>query len=69
MGTHWELEGNMLGKKAKRKKSSFPSPKKNLKEKKSRHFEGMLSLPIGCMRFLCSKAVRHHFCPGLIPPL
>jgi hypothetical protein len=41
-GTHWEpmehignLKGNMLGQ------------RKN--EKKSRHFEFMLSLPIGCM--------------------
>jgi hypothetical protein len=36
LGTHWELEGNMLGTKEKRKKSS----PKNLK-KKIRHFEGM----------------------------
>jgi hypothetical protein len=27
----------------------------------------MSSLPIGCMRFLFSKTVRHHFWPGLIP--
>jgi hypothetical protein len=29
----------------------------------------MLSLPIGCMKFLCSKTVHHHFWPRLIPPL
>jgi hypothetical protein len=51
MGTHWELERNMLGTKVKRKRS--PTPK--LKRKKSRHFECMLSLPIGCMKFLFSK--------------
>jgi hypothetical protein len=32
-------------------------------------FKCILSLPIGCMKFLCSKTVRHHFWPGLIPPL
>jgi hypothetical protein len=30
-------------------------PPQNLKEKKSRHFECMLSLPIGCMKFLFPK--------------
>jgi hypothetical protein len=29
----------------------------------------MLSLPIGCMKFLCPKTVYHHFWPGLIPHL
>jgi hypothetical protein len=28
------------------------TPTQNLKEKESRHFECMLSLPIGCMKFL-----------------
>jgi hypothetical protein len=57
MGAHWELKGNMLGTKEKRKKSSFPppSPPGKLKRKKSRHFECMLSLPIGCMKFLFLK--------------
>jgi hypothetical protein len=40
-GTHWELEGNILGRKE--------------KEKKSRHFECILSLTIGCMKFLFPK--------------
>jgi hypothetical protein len=40
----------MLGTKEKQKKSS-PSPQ-NLKDEKSRHFECMLSLPIGWMKFL-----------------
>jgi hypothetical protein len=31
------------------------TPPPNLKEKKSRHFECMLSLPIGCMKFLFQK--------------
>ncbi len=34
-----------------------------------RSYECMLSLPIGCMKFLCSKSVCHHFWPGLIHPL
>jgi len=63
MGTHWELEGNMLGTKENEKKKSPPptpppSPsllQKNLKENKSRHFECMLSPPIGCMKFLFPK--------------
>jgi hypothetical protein len=35
--------------------SPHPPQKKNLKEKKSRHFECMLSLPIDCMKFLFPK--------------
>jgi len=60
-----------VGNKGKMKKILAPPPPntQNLKEKKSRHFECMLSLPIGCMKFLCSKTVHHHFWPGLIPPL
>jgi len=66
-----------VGKKGKGKKSA-PSPPphppthpptQNLKEKKSRHFECMLSLLIGCMKFLFSKTLHHHFWPGLILPL
>jgi hypothetical protein len=46
MGTHWVLEGNMLGKMT----------------KKSRHFELMLSLPIIDWREISiSKTVCHHF--------
>jgi hypothetical protein len=73
MRTHWELERNMLRKKEKLKKSSRPPPPphetQNLKENKSRHFECMLSLPIGCMKFLCSKTVCHHFWPGANTPI
>jgi len=54
MGTHLELEANMLGTKEKMKK--IPPPQ-NLKEKKSRHFECMLSLPTGCMKFLFPKLI------------
>ncbi len=43
-----------------------PPPQKE--ENRARH-ECMLSLPIGCMKFLCSKTVHHHFWPRLIPPL
>jgi len=72
MGTHWEHVGN----KGKKKNKILPPPNptpphhtQNLKEKKSRHFDCMLSLPIGCMKFLTSKTVGHHFWPGLIPPI
>ncbi len=59
MGIHWELERNILGTKGKMKKIlPLPpfSPTQNLKgKKKSRHFEFMLSLPIGWMKFLFPK--------------
>jgi hypothetical protein len=61
-----------LGNKGKMKKILSPPPTtttQNLKKIKSRHFECMLSLPIGCMKFLFPKTVGHHFWPGLIPPL
>jgi hypothetical protein len=44
MGTHWELEGNMVGNKGKMKKN----PPSLLRP----HFECMLSLTIGYMKFL-----------------
>ncbi len=43
-----------VGNKGNMKKILLPPPQ-NLKEKKSRHFECMLSLPIGCMKFLLPK--------------
>jgi hypothetical protein len=39
-------------------------PTQNLKEKKSRHFECMLSLLIGCMKFLFPKLFITIFCLG-----
>jgi hypothetical protein len=45
----------MLGKKAKLKNPPPPPPTQTLKEKKTMHFEFMLSLPIGCMKFLSPK--------------
>jgi len=45
LGAGWESVGN----KGKMKKISPPTPKKNLKEKKSMHFECMLNLgPFFC---------------------
>ncbi len=66
---HWEHIGNLMGTcwepgKMKRNPPPNPCPTQNLKEKKLRHFECMLSLPIGSMKFVCSKTVRHHFWPG-----
>jgi len=56
MGTSWELKGNMLGTKEKNPSPTpLPPPTQNLKEKKSRHFECMLSLHIGCIKFLFPK--------------
>jgi hypothetical protein len=60
MGTHWELEWEHVGNKEKMK--IIPSPLPNLKEKKSRHFECMLSLPIGCTKFLFPKLFLAIFC-------
>jgi len=50
MGIHWEQRTNET--------NPPPTPKtQNLNEKKSRHFECMLSLPIGCMKFLFQKVM------------
>jgi hypothetical protein len=48
LGEHIENLGNILGTKGKMKKNPPPHPNPKLKrKKKSRHFECMLSLPIG----------------------
>jgi hypothetical protein len=62
MGTHWELEGNIertcWEQRKNEKNPRPPSPSTppllppNLIEKESRYFEWMMSLPIGCMKFL-----------------
>jgi hypothetical protein len=54
MQTCWEQGKN-------EKETSVP-PFQNLKEKKSRHFERMLKLPIGCMKFLFQKLFFTIFC-------
>jgi hypothetical protein len=77
LGTWWESIANLKGtcwEQRKNEKNPLPPPylplSQNLKEKiNSRHVECMLSLPIGCMKCFISKTVRHHFWPGLIPPL
>jgi hypothetical protein len=47
LGTEWEPDGNVKGTCwEQRKNVKTSSPHQNLKEKKSRHFECMLSLPI-----------------------
>jgi hypothetical protein len=56
LGTQWELEGNVMGTKEKRKNPPpSPLPPKFKKKIKSRHFECMVSIPIGCMKFLFPK--------------
>jgi hypothetical protein len=70
MGTHWELEGNMVGTKDFLIKILPPPSTQNIKEKKSRHFECMLSPFHWLHEISISKIVWHHFWPGLIiPPL
>jgi hypothetical protein len=70
MGTHWELEGNMLGTKEKNPPAPHPKLKRvREREKKKRHFECMLSLLHWLHEISLSKIVGHHFWPGLIPPL
>jgi hypothetical protein len=50
MGTHWEHIGN------KRKMKKIPPPNlPKLQREKKNTFECMLSLPIGCMKFLFPK--------------
>jgi hypothetical protein len=59
-GTYWEPDRNPLGQRKNEKNPPTPHPKLN--RKKSRHFEFMLTLlPIGCMKFLCSKTVSSPF--------
>jgi hypothetical protein len=60
LGTRWKLIENLKGTKEKPKKNPpplAPSPPQtqNLKEKSSRNFESMLSLPIRSMKFLFPK--------------
>jgi hypothetical protein len=49
MGTHLEKRGKN------KKKSLSPHPLKNLRKKNGTVHEGMLSLPIRCMKFLFPK--------------
>jgi hypothetical protein len=70
LGEHIGNLGNILGtwrEQSKKGKNRPPPTPKTYK--KSKHFECMLSLPIGCMKFLFSKTIHHHFWPMLIPPL
>jgi hypothetical protein len=55
----------MLG--TKKKWEKIPPPLKNLKEKNSKHFECMLGLPIGCMKFLFPKLLVTIFGLGYYP--
>ncbi len=61
IGNLWEPIGNLKGICWDRRKNEKNPAPSNLKGKRSRHFECVLSLPIGCMKFLCSKTVGHHF--------
>jgi hypothetical protein len=54
LGT-WELDGNTLGTRGKKTKTPCPHPPLKKKEKNWINHECMLSLPIGCMKFLFSK--------------
>jgi hypothetical protein len=49
--------GNLKGTYCEQRKMKkiLPPPTQNLNEKKSRHFECMLSSPIDCMKFLFPK--------------
>jgi len=58
-GTYWEPHGNLKGtcweQRQNEKNPPPPPPPQTLKEKKTMHFEFMLSLPISCMKFLSLK--------------
>jgi len=60
MGTHCELEGNMLRTKEKLKKASTHTSTQNLN-----FLECMLQPTHWLHVFLISKTVGHHFWPGL----
>jgi hypothetical protein len=54
--TFGEPDGNLKGTcREQRKNEKNHPPTQNLEVKNSRHSESMLSLPIGCMKFLFSK--------------
>jgi hypothetical protein len=55
LGEYTENLRNIVGNKGKKKEKKSSYPTRNLKETNSRHFECMLSLRIGCMKFLFSK--------------
>jgi hypothetical protein len=55
---YWEHIGNLkrtCWEQRKNEKNPPHLPTQNLKEKETSHFECMLSLPIGCMKFLFPK--------------
>ncbi len=76
-GATWNTLGEHIGnlkgtyrEQRKNEKKSSPTPStQNLKEKKSRHLECMLPPTQWLHVFFISETVRHHFGPGLIPPL
>jgi hypothetical protein len=55
MGTHWELERNMLGTKKKRKKKPPSPPLPKLIRKKIKALLMHANLPIGSMKFVFPK--------------
>ncbi len=70
LGTHWELERNIVqthwevGKNE--KKSLFPPPQ-NIKGKKTRHLECMLGPSHWLHEIPLPKRLHHHFWHGLMP--
>jgi hypothetical protein len=56
--------GAQIGNKGKMKKYPPPRPHLLQKEKTRAHHECMLSLPIGCMKFLFPKLLVTIFGPG-----
>jgi hypothetical protein len=50
-----------------KKKKILPSPPLNIKGKKERHLECMITLPIGWMKFFSSKGFITFFCLGYYP--
>ncbi len=55
------------GRKTKNNSPQHTQPPPLLRKKKTRaHLDCMMILPIGCMKLLFSKTVRHHFWPGLM---
>jgi len=72
-GTYWELEGNMLGRKEKRKtiltRPHRPPATQNSKEKNQGPLSACQASPLAAHEISISRTICHHLWPGLIPPL
>jgi len=69
MGTHWELEGNIVGTHWEHRKNEKknPPPQPNFKKKESKCLECMLGPSYWLHEISLPIRAPHHFWPGPIP--